>query len=1010
MFKSWFFFALFLCSIANSYAQFNGKTNLFGIATQTNPTQGLAPVIPGKSTAETSICGTRVAFVMALMIDQADATNTEIIDRALFDFITPTLQVAGTNSRFSQTLSRIEDNVLDFYERFGPSSRRPEDLASSLNISIDAAEKIMLFYNLDDSLSVFQAEGRRIYQDARYWAYFTLYADRILYYKNNVGRFSVAEIARDLSLTEELVYQELFNFDISISQWWNNPLVVPWYTETRDGTPLVGLRDELSDLEIEFSSPPSYFEIVQRLRAVEFTTSDISIFLKLSVDAITSIEHYEGTQPRGTAWALFEEQSLTQHYGIVPLPQLAQYLSRTEASLRAKATELGLTEPTTPTIPDRIFIAPYGLIRTDGVFDREILQAYILNNIHRSNHDLAEELGSSVSTVNYWLLKLNIFKPNSSSTRTRAHNSFPISQATKDRHQRQADVVSLFFSAIAKGRDVYKREDFPGSSSAYYEATGTSKYSHGHPFYHQRTFDSPLDMWIAISRSIESKLRELETSGETTTHEYINLAAFSPWNIHFKGSNGVFPPEHTELYDTYRPQQQKNVVDLLTSFIARGEDVYSNNNFPGGSAAFYKATGSSVYALGKSQYHLRAFDNSLDMWSAVCHFIQSKLRELETLGETTTHEYINLAAFSPWNIYFKGSNGIFPPKHTELYDTYRPLQQRHVIDQLSSFIARGEDVFNINDFPGGSIEYNKATGSANYALGKSQYHLRAFDNSLDMWSAVSNFIQSRLRELEADGQTHSEEYINLAAFSPWSIEFSKSNGVFPPKHTELYDAYRPQQQRHIIDQLSSFIARGEDVFRVNNFPGGISEYNKATGSSSYAHGKKQGHLRAFDDSLDMWSAVCHFIQSRLQELEISGETNTHEYINLAAFSPWNIMFQKRNGVFPPEHTELYDTYRPQQQKNVVDLLTSFIARGEDVYSNNNFPGGEIEYRKANGSSNYAHGKKQGHLRAFDSTHDMWVAVRAAAETRVAELEASGENPDELGHLQIFLAKDLGIRK
>lgn len=197
-----------------------------------------------------------VALFFCLVLCHASAWGQPSIDSVNLAIATTILEnftQGGHHDATYQTLRKdpslgprlrsFENTVIAVYESLTISPRLVNpgpDLATALRIPKEFGAPLILFYDLTNDYNLNGFSNRLILAQTRRGLYFHKHRKRLTYYRENITRRSVSQMAQDLGINENDIYQQLWRMDISIEDIWDT-------TRLPDGSRLMDRVQSLLD-------------------------------------------------------------------------------------------------------------------------------------------------------------------------------------------------------------------------------------------------------------------------------------------------------------------------------------------------------------------------------------------------------------------------------------------------------------------------------------------------------------------------------------------------------------------------------------------------------------------------------------------------------------------------------------------------------------------------------------------------------------------------------------------
>ncbi len=205
--------------------------------------------------------------------------------------------------------------------------------------------------------------------------------DYFIYFHKNITQLSVPQMAGELGLNESQVYALLSELQISISRKWNQTKYKPLFEEIGK---LIAPIDQ-GDLR------------------------KIAARYNVGSQALEFFLHYERTIQREKIWTEVEVQNLTKLrlLGGLSIAEISTKLSRTEASISYKLSDLGIVQ-TPQRGQDLIVIPPHGALKESGILQLAPIIDFVLSHNLKERDFLAQILDVERSSLNQFIEKHKI--------------------------------------------------------------------------------------------------------------------------------------------------------------------------------------------------------------------------------------------------------------------------------------------------------------------------------------------------------------------------------------------------------------------------------------------------------------------------------------------------------------------------------------------------------------------------------------------------------------------------
>ncbi len=237
--------------------------------------------------------------------------------------------------------------------------------------------------------------------------------DYFIYFHKNITQMSVPQIADDLNVTENEIYQLLSDLRISIDTKWQS----------------TKFKNLFSEIE------------VQRGLSGGVLTDDFILETsqkhKVGFEALKFYLHYLGSFQNGRPWSagdIFKLKELRLQKRLT-ISEIANSLNRTEASVSAKLSTLGLVANIQKGA-DLIVQPPYGALKEKGQIQVEALMKFVLGTGFNNRSHLAELLEVQASSFDAFVARHKLdFLFDDFGTRSASLKDSPDSLEGKGFHQ-----------------------------------------------------------------------------------------------------------------------------------------------------------------------------------------------------------------------------------------------------------------------------------------------------------------------------------------------------------------------------------------------------------------------------------------------------------------------------------------------------------------------------------------------------------------------------------------------
>ena len=435
--------------------------------------------------------------------------------------------------RRKKGLFEFENDVLDLFS-LAPEYRDLEEFSENWGLTRRRLKEVIGYYGIH-VFGDLQSTGEPISILEHFRSVSRLHflkfsshpvALRAPFYRQNLTRLSVPEIALHFGITENKVYRDLSMLQYSIGASFNR---IPYLQEIiRMKRRLVELgRDDQLD---QVSSSVSRYELAERLIDNGMEVEVVCGVLDIGVQAFRFIQHHYGDRTRGVGWERFHKVNGVLVNEVMTLMKLslegmtsteiARRLNevfqtgnpdspnyRTEASVFAKLREVGLTTKRKQSDPE-VYLPNYGYVKVGGRLIPTAVIPYVFDHYRKSDDDIAESLGVSVSGLRNFFQRHHIVR---GERRTGAEQpgfsqvSNAPAAAALARYQSQRDAIRRTIDWIQNnGGQLPLVTDFgegPGKVQIVYrKLVGQYEYSESGHLREEQIFSNTADFWITLKK------------------------------------------------------------------------------------------------------------------------------------------------------------------------------------------------------------------------------------------------------------------------------------------------------------------------------------------------------------------------------------------------------------------------------------------------------------------------------------------------------------------------------